>query len=350
MSSLGSNGRFANQLFQYLFLVLYSLRSGCNAYAPDCDAVRELRCNLALPMRKKYLPLPWLKSAEASFLETTQPPRDVDLWGYFQVITRAHRTHKAFIKEILRPSNELEDALESWLKDIRTRYRRIIGLHIRRGDYAPYDPDSLCKFSRVPTEFYLDWLSKVAREGDAIFVSTDADEELARFAGYTLLNNSPTRPDVLRSIPGDFFFLTCCDVVAYCNSSWSFMAALMAADSQEAHIIDFQKKEFVQFDPWSERSFWLRFEPSEDGEATVSSHDANIQMLTHYAKLDQCFQASYENFARYAWSRILGGKGISVLFSMLPMKKQSSLRKAHLAARERYLQYKQLWRGPLKAG
>jgi hypothetical protein len=73
-------------------------------------------------------------------------------------------------------------------------------------------------------------------------------------------------------------------------------------------------------------------------------------MLTHYAKLDQCFQASYENFARYAWSRILGGKGISVLFSMLPMKKQSSLRKAHLAARERYLQYKQLWRGPLKAG
>jgi len=132
MSSLGSNGQFANQLFQYTFLMLYGVRSGCNAYAPEFYAAKYLRSNMSISMKGEYLPLPWLRTAEASFLATSRPPRDVDLWGYFQGVTEAHRVHAAFIRELLRPSSEIEDALSSWLQELKRTFRRVIGLHIRK--------------------------------------------------------------------------------------------------------------------------------------------------------------------------------------------------------------------------
>ena len=100
MSSLGSNGRFANQLFQYLFIILYGFRSGCKALLPRFPASGYLDSSLGEHEEIDLLKLPWLESLEASFLEASAPARNVDIWGYFQGIPAAYRLHKPFIRKI----------------------------------------------------------------------------------------------------------------------------------------------------------------------------------------------------------------------------------------------------------
>src|SRR5262249_46223689 len=75
----------------------------------------------------------------------------------------------------------------------------------------------------------------------------------------------------------DFYLLSRCDIVAYCNSSRSLMAALLASPEQEAYIIDFGTYQFLPFDPWNETWFWGRFRPIRD------LHDQNVAFLADVA-------------------------------------------------------------------
>ncbi|WP_137165325.1 hypothetical protein [Azospirillum brasilense] len=66
MTSLGSNGRFANQMFQYAFLRLYGLRAGASIQVPAWDGRRCSGCPTTGPT-----PTPFRKSASTTSTETT---------------------------------------------------------------------------------------------------------------------------------------------------------------------------------------------------------------------------------------------------------------------------------------
>jgi FkbM family methyltransferase len=279
MSSFGANGRFANQLFQYLFLVLYGLRSGCKVVLPERHATQYLNHSMAEYGRVDLLKLPRLEeSAEVSLLETNTPARDVDIWGYFQGLTDLHRTHKQFTRKLLAPHSSIQDAGEKWFQQVRSRFRRVIGLHIRRGDYVEFDAENIDRFARLPTELYLHWLRSQFREGDGIFISTDDENEIAKFGDFPVLNGLFPRSGSFAGPEGDFYLLSRCDTAAFCNSSWSLMSALLAPPEQKAYIIDFRTCQFVPFDPWNETWFWRRF------RAIREQHDQNVLFLLQAAE------------------------------------------------------------------
>jgi FkbM family methyltransferase len=295
MSSFGTNGRFANQLFQYLFLVLYGLRSGCKAVLPERHAAEYLNYSLAEYGKVDLLRLPRLEeSTEVSFLETNAPARDVDLWGYFQGLTDIHRTHEQFIRKILAPNSSIEDAGEQWLRQVHSCFRRVIGLHIRRGDYVEFDAENLGRFARLPTELYLHWLRAQFREGDGVFISTDDENEIAKFGDFPILNSLFPRSGSFSGPQGDFYLLSRCDIAAFCNSSWSLMSALLAPPEQEAYIIDFRTCQFVPFDPWNETWFWRRFRPIRE------RHDQNVLFLLQAAETRRDLESLENKVAQLA--------------------------------------------------
>lgn len=130
MKTLGTNGRFANQLFQYAFLRFYAKRYGMRVETPTWDGQRLF--GHADPSPSKDLPTLKISCKEHwAALCAVQPPVNVDLWGYFQE-TEYYSADKDFFRSLFVPIREAE-LLGDWTK---TRGRKLIGLHLRYGDYG----------------------------------------------------------------------------------------------------------------------------------------------------------------------------------------------------------------------
>jgi FkbM family methyltransferase len=263
MQTLGTNGRFGNQLFQYMFLTLYALRSGCGPVFPRFEASSffdvpfTMGGHCELPRMRVYS-----AGDSALLLEAIEPPRDVDFWGYFQHITKAHLAHRALIQRLLTPKPEIKAALDEWWVKVRQKYGHVTGVHIRRGDYQPYDVGAWSMFSQVPAEWYARFLR--SRNGTvqkpAIFISTDDPSVRSSFPEFEAVQDVIPPPPAIDERLIELFGLSFCDEALYCNSSWSFIAALLAAPTQIAHIVDFKDQTFVPFKPWEERDFWAPFD------------------------------------------------------------------------------------------
>ena len=100
MSSLGSNGRFGNQLFQYAFAKLYALRHGATAAFPPWEGQQLFDLDdppcagLALPT----LRFNGFSDEDRRLWERNDPPIDIDLWGYFQEIPECWRKHRPLLR------------------------------------------------------------------------------------------------------------------------------------------------------------------------------------------------------------------------------------------------------------
>ena len=86
MSTLGSNGRFANQLFQYAYVKLYALRHGLEPMLPRWVG-NELfglddKCWAAHSCRE--LRFGSFDDSDLVLWEMNDPPVDIDPYGYFQ--------------------------------------------------------------------------------------------------------------------------------------------------------------------------------------------------------------------------------------------------------------------------
>ena len=140
MTTLGTNGRFGNQLFQYAFLRLYGLRNSVSVHAPDDWQGRELyQSHLApldLPLAQIHFPT--FGDEYLALWQMDDPPVDVDFWGYFQEVPPSWVAHRLFLRRMFTPPaglhNALDSALARWLPGDRAA--TIIGIHVRRGDYA----------------------------------------------------------------------------------------------------------------------------------------------------------------------------------------------------------------------
>lgn len=263
MSGLGSNGRFANQLFQYAYVRLYALRHGLTAAVPDWEgrALFDLQDPFCTGVALPQLSFKGFTEDDLLLWEADDPPIDIDLLGYFQEIPECWQSHRPLLRRMFELSAEHQNAVDAWHNELtRGGQRTLVAIHVRRGDYRSFD---IPWFRLVPEDWYLDWLRAIwpTLYEPLLHVATDEpDAILPQFNQFELVAGTigspvPQLPEHVR----DFELLRRADYLAICNSSYSRMAAILAPSTQECFLPSFQKQCFVPYEPWIDPGFWARF-------------------------------------------------------------------------------------------
>jgi hypothetical protein len=283
MSSLGTNGRFANQLFQYAYVKLYALRHGLNAVIPAWDG-RQL-FGLDDPFCKGTT-LPELRFGaftddDRLLWDMDDPPIDIDLWGYFQEIPKCWEQHRSLLRRMFTLSKEFDGGIDAWLRDVTLGGQRtLVAVHVRRADYRDYQRPDQPWFWLVPEQWYLAWLRAIwptLRE-PLLYVATDEpDAILPIFREFTPI--SATLVATVQALPDhirDFEILRRADWLAICNSSFSRMASILARSTQKCFYPSFQIQGFVPYEPWVDPGFWSRF---ADGKTPPSKRSRRPSLM-----------------------------------------------------------------------
>lgn len=264
MVTLGTNGRFGNQLHQYAFLRLYGLRHELSVEVPPW--IGNSLYGLADAPPSGWLPpfkfLPFDDDDLALWYEN-DPPIDVDFFGYFVERPACWAPHREFLRRLFSPPATCRDAVDRWVATITDHGRRqLIACHIRRGDYMTYNPEVLPWFRPVPLDWFATWIEAQRRGAPeaAVYVTTDDPEavlpELAAFSPLSA-RDAPSQtlpPDVV-----DFEMLRRADRLAIVNSTFSRWAAFLASDTQAGFAPDFKTATIEPYDAWNDPSYLRRY-------------------------------------------------------------------------------------------
>jgi len=250
MSTLGKNGRFANQLFQYAFLKIYAKKHNLEVRTP--------------PWIGQYLfghKDPPISGSLPEFKETTNELADaiipnakrkfenVDFWGYFQYHTSYYAPDKEYFRSLFKSVPEIEKQMNRAVSHLRSKGKTVVGMHLRRGDYGRG-----CFFV-APSKWYKNWLQDLWSKLDepVLFIASDEPEKvLDDFAQY----NPITTKQLCINLPKaefypDFYILSKCDIVSISNSSFSFVACMLNEQGRLFYRPRLSAEALIPFDPWN---------------------------------------------------------------------------------------------------
>lgn len=269
MKTLGSQGRFGNQVLEYMFLHVYAKRHnlevqvpkwvGCYLYGFDDPPI-----TVTLPtLREEHL-------GDARTLKS--PPKgetcvDKNFLGYAQYCMSYYRPDKEFIQNLFTPLPAHRDRVQPAVDLLRSKGRTLVGIHIRRGDYG-----RMCYYC-TPVEWYLTWLKRYwpTFDNPVLFVATEDRQLKSSFAAYnphlvedlgiTLSKEPYPFYDYLEydlkqrdSWQMDFFpefhVLASCDVIAAANSTYSFVPAVLNPKLQRFFRSSLRTLELTEIDVW----------------------------------------------------------------------------------------------------
>jgi len=259
MSSLGENGRFGNQLFQYLYVVLVAKRQNAVLQTPHWigNVLYNLRDPQAL-LRFSVISEDALEQGlhgayqvlnPASLLETYLPcVTDADFFGYFQLHTSFYASYKDFIRSLFTPRGGYAELIKSVNSQIKGKKKRVLAIHLRRGDYGR------SMYFRAPCAWYCQWLleSEISPTDTLIYIASEAPEPyLNRFPGFTVLTFNS-----LKNLPSqsaflvDFHVMCEADILLISNSTFSFFASLLNYRATSFYRPDAILRCLVAYDPW----------------------------------------------------------------------------------------------------
>ncbi len=264
MSSLGQNGRFANQLFQYAFLKIYAKKYDLRVETPQWIGQYlfghdDPSISFRLPEKRILLDADktdgmYTNLATSLIEDFCSPPyENIDFWGYFQFHTKYYLPHKDYFISLFKPTSQVEENLQLVIQKLKTRGKTLVGLHLRRGDYEHYTNGL---FYAAPTQWYKTWLEGFweTLEEPVLFIASDEPHKVINdFMEY----NPVTIQSLDLPIPTDFYFyvdfyvLTQCNVVAISNSSFSFLASMLnekATIFVRPHLVS---QKLIPFEPWN---------------------------------------------------------------------------------------------------
>ncbi len=250
MSSLGMNGRFANQIFQYAFLKVYAKKHGLEVRTPPWVGQYLFGCADGLPDRE----YPSVKQQSKDYRTDlpaagNSPLKNVDFRGYFQYHTEFYAQYRELFRQWFSPVDEIENRLRPVVEGLRTRGEKIAGIHARRGDYG------YSYYFVTPPQWYAAWLDSLRARGEnpVVFIAGDDSEAVKKeLADY----NPITAHDLEIALPAapfypDFYLLTQCDHLAISNSSFSFAAAMLNSRSDDFVRPHLPSRSLISFDPWN---------------------------------------------------------------------------------------------------
>ncbi len=312
MSTLGRNGRFANQIFQYAFLAIYAKEHSLRVETPAWIGQYLFGCNDS-PISQE---LPVVSEETNNLLEARIPHaketfKNVNFWGYFQYHTKYYAAHKEYFRSLFKPVPEVETKMKEALDCLRSRGKTIVGLHLRRGDYGYSD------FFIAPSEWYREWLKGLWETLDEpiLFIASDEPEKvLSDFEEY----NPITTKDLGLELPQaefypDFYLLSQCDIVAISNSSFSFAACMLNEKGKFFFRPHLLVQKLIPFDPWDSEPMLRNYMPIHfftivlNGEPFIRYHIDVLQQLPfkwHWHIIEGVAEQKHDS----AWMLSLGGK------------------------------------------
>jgi hypothetical protein len=251
ISSLGVNGRFGNQIFQYAFLRLLARERGMEAQCPQWIG----NSLFGHSERWQTDPLPLWTDQDDSIAEELKNPSDAgagaELWGYFQYQTSFYRPKRDEFRALFQPLSVFASALDDAINRLRGADGTLVGIHLRRGDYAA--GVNFWEWE-APTQWYLQWLGEIwpTLHKPVLYVASDDPTKIVRdFADFS----PKTAADLGVNLKGaefypDFFALTRCDHLAISNSTFSFAAAMLNCKVRSFVRPDPILERLEPFDPW----------------------------------------------------------------------------------------------------
>ena len=249
MSSLGSNGRFGNQLLQYGFLRLYAAKHGLTAETPEWFGRYVYGSDD--PLIGTSLPVLDENSVDLMAAlrgDLQAPPSNVDLHGYFCGNTQLWGPLAGEFRRLFQPVAAIRQRLDTALAHLRTRGRTLVALHLRRGDFG------YGRFWIAPPSWYLRWLRGTWPQLDApvLYIASDDPAAAAAFAEFAPLQSHDLEvSDGVMPLLLDHHVLSHSDLLAISNSSFSFTAAMLNSGLSMAVRPDPDRRELAEFDPWA---------------------------------------------------------------------------------------------------
>lgn len=238
MSSLGKNGRFANQLFQYLYLRLVAEKQGAIVQTPDWAGRTLFGVEDPEPIGSFPLVYEGGRNELPAFSSEVSDPAslircrqegfpDMDLWGWFALHTSELAPYRDLVRQIFTLVPRLQVRFSSLLAELQLGNQKLIGAHLRRGDYG------YSSFFRAPCSWYEKWVNdeRFGPDSYAIYIASESAELYRkRFPGFRVVTSKDTGcPDALAAY-FDFFVLCHADVLAISNSTYSFLASMLNRD------------------------------------------------------------------------------------------------------------------------
>lgn len=293
MSTLGQNGRFANQIFQYAFLKLYAREHNCRVETPEWIG-RYLFGHMDPPISEQLpivrILLPQDKTSEIfpDALITDNPVpllkngsfRNMDFWGYFQFNTKYYAPYKDYFRSLFIPVPVIKTKLDDALNRLRSMGKTIVGLHLRRNDYG-YNP-----FFITPTSWYKEWLEDQWKFLDQpiLYIASDESDKVVRdFKEY----NPVVAKDLNIYLPEaeyypDFYLLSQSDITAISNSSFSFAACMLNKHGRLFSRPHLSTKKLIPFNPWNSEVLFYDDEKIHSIESHL--HAGNLQYVNDICK------------------------------------------------------------------
>ncbi|NET44185.1 FkbM family methyltransferase [Okeania sp. SIO2B3] len=252
MSTLGKNGGFANQLFQYGFLKIYAKEHNLRVETPEWIGKKIF--GLDDPLIRRQLPvIPENIESNVSIsniVNSSKTLSNVDFWGYFQYHTAYYAKHQEYWRSLFQPVEEIQGKMQVAWEGLRAKGKTIVAIHLRLGDYFDLYPHWI-----APWEWYGEWLRGFweTLEDPILYVaSDDVEKVLGCFAQYQPI----TAQDLGVELPEaefypDFYVLSHADAVAISNSTFSFAASMLNQQGKFFCRPHFPSQKLISFDPWN---------------------------------------------------------------------------------------------------
>lgn len=279
MTTLGHNGRFANQMFQYMFLSLVARRQSAIVQTPSwagCELFGFNDPEPLLPLRESREPVDSLSEEDAflgcdwvkDFREKIPSFSSVNYWGYYMGHSRDLAPDRDFIRHLFRFDTRFSESAKHRLDKVR-KGRRVLAVHLRRGDYG------YGNFFRAPCSWYEAWLSRSGLDPAEwiVYVCSEHPEQYRqRFAGFVTADAGQLGAGPALAAYMDFYVLTQAENVLIANSSFSFMAAMLNEKATAFARPCAEKEQLMPFDPW-DAPVLLRYSPPAEIHKRFAAQD-----------------------------------------------------------------------------
>lgn len=274
MSTLGSNGRFANQIFQYFFLKILELELGVEIRYPMWDGVYMFKIpptpdgiKVGTSVFEDGYPEFSARSTldleveKVRFLVKKNPLDPIDLIGFYQFDTIFYKKYKNLFQKTFSFNELVRGMVEPVINEFKKSNKKITAIHVRRGDYlleqkkSPlfwcHNVESIvstiqqCSVPSLSDSiFYLasDETALVARELHSLGIDCVCADDL--FGGLSDIGRMSV----------DFYMLANADALLISNSSFSFSASMLNNDARAFFRPNPKGGSLIAYDPWNSQT------------------------------------------------------------------------------------------------